>query len=228
MSSASTVPDLASKIRKYDATSSCSDDSVTRMNSIIEQFNLIELPLESGLFQIIGSSSLRVSLPSRPADSTLRAQNHIYYMLTCLSPNEPHLAYNYLHSIDDADDLHILVEGDSVDYYLFYDDDGHVEHKVLGHDYTTGEVPVVTTPGTIASKALKLRRGENGFAFIVSVVTPEWSSDRCRIGAGQSFLDKYVGKEEWCTKEFLKELIGPNWMDNDATDSRQLHPPAIR
>ncbi|CAF1186560.1 unnamed protein product [Rotaria sp. Silwood1] len=134
-------------------------------------------------------------------------------MLTDLFPNKPQLAYNYLHSLDYTDDLHILVEGDSVDYYLFYDD-GHVEHKILGHDYTAGEVPVITSPGTIASKALKLRHGKHGFAFIISVLTPEWSCDRCNIGAGQSFLDKYVGKEEWCTEEFLKELIGPNWKDN--------------
>jgi predicted cupin superfamily sugar epimerase len=194
------------------------NDSVTRMNSIIERFNLIELPAESGLYQLIDHSSLQVSLPSRTSNLTLRAQSHIYYMLTYLHPNKPHLAYNYLHLINDADDLHILVEGDSVDYYLFYND-GHVEHKVLGHDYAAGEVPIVTTPGTIASKALRLRHGKNGFAFIVSVLTPEWSADRCKIGAGQSFLDLYVGKEEWCTKEFLKELIGPNWINNDTIDN---------
>ena len=196
-----------------------SDDSVTRMNSIIERFNLIELPLESGLYQVIDRSSLEISLASRKSDPTLRAQSHIYYMLTCLRPNEPHLAYNYLHSIDDADDLHILVEGDSVNYYLFFDD-GHVEHKVLGHDYSAGEVPVVVIPGTIAAKALRLRHGNNGFAFIISIITPEWTADRCRIGAGQSFLDIYVGKEQWCTEEFLKELIGPNWKDNGTNNNR--------
>ncbi|CAF1083499.1 unnamed protein product, partial [Rotaria sordida] len=196
MSSASTTPDLACVHTGCDVVPFLSEESVTRMNGIIEQFKLIELPLESGLFQIIGNSSLQVSIPSRPSNSTLHAQSHIYYMLTSLLPNKPHLAYNYLHSIDYADDLHILVEGDSVDYYLFYDD-GHVEHKILGHDYAAGEVPMITTPGTIASKALKLRHGKHGFAFIVSVLTPEWSSDRCRIGAGQLFLDKYIGKEAW-------------------------------
>jgi predicted cupin superfamily sugar epimerase len=221
MSSASTTPDLESNTAGSSVAAFCSDDPVIRMKNIIERFNLIKLPLEGGLFQIIDRSSLPISLPSRPLDSTLHAQSHIYYMLTYLRPNEPHLAYNYLHSIDDGDDLHILVEGDSVDYYLFYKD-GHVEHKILGHDYAAGEVPVVTTPGTIASKALKLRHGKNGFAFIVSVIAPEWSPDRCRIGAGQSFLDMYVGKEEWCTKEFLKELIGPNWIaNNNTTDNRQ-------
>ncbi|CAF3268486.1 unnamed protein product [Rotaria sp. Silwood2] len=219
MSSASTTSNLTHDLTDYDAASLSNEDSVIRMNSIIERFKLIELPSESGLFQIIGDSSLQVSLPSHPTNSTLRAQSHIYYMLTSSCPNKLHLAYNYLHSIDYGDDLHILVEGDSVDYYLFYDD-GHVEHKVLGHDYTAGEIPVIVTPGTIASKALKLRHGKNGFAFIVSVITPEWSSDRCRIGAGQSFINKYVEKEEWCTKEFLKELIGPNWKDDDTTENR--------
>ncbi|CAF1412493.1 unnamed protein product [Rotaria sordida] len=222
MFSASTAPALTCTNKESDAAPFCGDDSITRMNSIIKRFNLIELPLESGLYQMIDRSSLEVFIPSRTSDPTLRAQSHIYYMLTYLRPNEPHLAYNYLHSIDDADDLHILVEGDSVNYYLFFND-GHVEHKVLGHDYGTGDVPVVAIPGTIASKALKLRHGNNGFAFIVSIITPEWTAGRCRIGAGQLFLDTYIGKEEWCTKEFLKELIGPNWKDTNTTDNRQSH-----
>jgi predicted cupin superfamily sugar epimerase len=214
MSSASATPILTCVPKENDSIVVSGEDSITRMNEIIERFKLIELPRESGLYQTIDHSSLQVSLiPSRESDSILRAQSHIYYMLTYLRPNESHLALNYLHSIDNADDLHILVEGDSVDYYLFYED-GHVEHKILGHDYASGEVPVVATPGTIASKALKLRHGKNGFAFIVSVLTPEWTPDRCKIGAGQLFLDKYIGKEEWCTKEFLRELIGPNWKDD--------------
>ncbi|UJR20352.1 hypothetical protein I4U23_023483 [Adineta vaga] len=186
---------------------------VMRMNSIINQFNLIDLPKEGGLFQIIDRSSIQVSLPHRSQESTLRAQSHIYYMLTSLCPDKQHLTHNYLHSIEDADDLHILVEGDSVDYYLFYEN-GHVEHKILGHDYISGELPIIATPGTITSKALKLRPGKNGFAFIVSVLTPEWTPERCTIGAGQLFLDKYIGKQDWCTSEFLKELIGPNWKEN--------------
>ena len=199
------------------------DDSITRMDYIIKKFNLVELASESGLIHVIDSSALNVSLsPATSNSRLLRAQNHIYYMLTSQHSDKPHLAYNYLHSLENADDLHILVEGDSVDYYLFYND-GHVEHKILGHDYRSGEVPVVTTPGTIASKALRLRPGKNGYAFIVSVVTPEWTPDRCKIGAGQSFLDAYVGKEEWCTVEFLRELIGPNWIDNNATNNQQSH-----
>ena len=173
-----------------------------RLNEIIKQFNLIELPLEGGLFQTVDRSSLEIS------NAGLRAQSHIYYMLTSRLP------YNYLHRINHGDDLHVLVEGDSVDYYLFYKD-GHVEHKVLGHDYASGELPVVVTPGTIASKALKLRPGKNGFAFIVSVIAPEWTADRCEIGNGQTFIHEYVGKQEWCTENFLRELIGPNWINNN-------------
>ena len=200
-----------------NATSAVSGE--TRMNNIINQFTLIELPKEGGLYQIIDRSSIEVSLPHRmQCDSTLRAQSHIYYMLTRLRPDQPQLAYNYLHSINDTDDLHILVEGDSVDYYLFYED-GHVEHKILGHNYTIGELPLVTTPGTIASKALKLRSGNHGYAFIISTLAPEWTAERCKIGAGQDFLDKYTGKEEWCTTDFLRELIGPNWTNDTAADS---------
>jgi predicted cupin superfamily sugar epimerase len=195
------------------STTSSENESVARMNDIIDRFNLIELPAEGGLFHVIDRSSLKISLSSHGSDSILAAQNHIYYMLTSLHPSKPKLGYNYLHSIIDGDDLHILVEGDSVDYYLFYND-GHVEHQILGHNYAAGEVPVVTTPGTIASKALRLRHGKNGFAFIVSVITPEWTPERCTIGGGQAFLDTYVGKEEWCTEEFLKELIGPNWIND--------------
>ncbi|CAF1018084.1 unnamed protein product [Adineta steineri] len=202
---------MSSSSTTSSVPSICNEHSLARINSIIKQFNLIELPREGGLYQLIDQSSIEVSLSSQ---LKLHAQSHIYYMLTYSRPDEPQLAHNYLHSIENSDDLHILVEGDSVDYYLFYED-GHVEHKILGNDYTAGEVPVISTPGTISSKALKLRPGKNGFAFIVSVITPEWTPDRCKIGAGQSFLDKYIGKEEWCTKEFLTELIGPNWMDNN-------------
>jgi predicted cupin superfamily sugar epimerase len=219
MSSTATTTDLAYSITDNDTASTDNNESTARMDSIIKQFNLIELPLESGLIHVIDRSLLEVSLQSRTSDRILRAQSHIYYMLTSLRSNKPNLAYNYLHSIVDADDLHILVEGDSVDYYLFYTD-GHVEHKILGHDYASGEVPIVTTPGTIASKALRLRPGKNGYAFIVSVLTPEWTPDRCQIGAGQIFLNTYIGKEEWCTEEFLKELIGPNWINNGTTDNQ--------
>lgn len=208
MSSTSTTPITA------DSTSNEDTTSIDRIDEIIKRFSLVELESESGLIHVIDRSLLEVSLSSPTSERRLlRAQNHIYYMLTTRRSDKPHLAYNYLHSLENADDLHILVEGDSVDYYLFYND-GHVEHKILGHDYVSGEVPVVTTPGTIASKALRLRSGKNGYAFIVSIVTPEWTPDRCRIGAGQSFVDNYIEKEEWCSEAFLKELIGPNWIND--------------
>lgn len=202
-----------------DSMSSLINDSVKRMNDIIDQFKLVELPKESGLYQTIGHSSLEVSLTLRQSHPTLRAQSHIFYMLTSLLLDKPHLSYNYLHSIDYADDVHVLVEGDSVDYYLFYND-GHVEHKILGHNYNVGEVPVIATPGTIASKALKLRSGKFGYAFIVSILTPEWTPDRCSIGGDQTFIDTYNGKATWCTKEFLRELIGPNWNSNNGEDDQ--------
>jgi hypothetical protein len=43
------------------------------------------------------------------------------------------------------------------------------------------------------------------------VLTPQWTPDRVRIGAGTEFVERFAGAAPWATPEFLRTLIGPNW-----------------
>ncbi len=56
-----------------------------------------------------------------------------------------------------------------------------------------------------------LLRPDADYALIGSVVTPAWNPNRARVGADQSFIDRYVGAADWATEAFLRELIGPNF-----------------
>ena len=172
-----------------------------RAKQIIEQLNLVELPRESGLYQLAVTSQIQV-LTQESEKENLAVQNSIYYMLTEDYP------VNYLHWLS-PDDTHILVEGDPVDYYLFFPD-GHVEKQTIGRDLSAGQRHFVFAPGG-CWKALKICPG-TVFALMYSVVSPQFTPDRVVIGAGDSFIEKYVGKAPWATEQFLRELIGPNYV----------------
>ena len=152
---------------------------------------------ESGYLNSIEVSQLAVEVAGRK----LQAHDSVYYMLTREAP------VNYLHWLE-CDDVHILLEGGPVDYFIFHSD-GKVEKKTLGRDLAAGQVLVVSIPAS-CWKALQLHPG-SGYALMANVLTPQWTKDRVKIGAGREFLKSYTGHSQWATEAFLRELIGPNF-----------------
>jgi hypothetical protein len=155
------------------------------------------LPGESGYLSLIATSDQRVEAHGR----TLAAQSQVFYMLT------RELPVNYLHWLE-PDDTHVLLDGGPVDYFVFHPD-GRAEKFTLGRDVAAGERLVVPVPGG-CWKALRLHPGA-GFALMANVLSPGFTPDRVRIGAGAAWIARYRGAAPWATEGFLRELIGPNF-----------------
>ena len=168
-----------------------------RAAELIRELKLTMLPKESGYLGIVGVSAQKINVNGRE----LAVQSQNYYMLTRERP------INYLHWLQ-PDDTHILIEGGPVDYFLFCK--GHAEKVTLGMDLTAGQRPIVAVPGG-CWKALKLRDGA-GYALMANTLSPEFTPDRVRIGAGADWVKQYAGTAAWATPEFLREMIGPNWV----------------
>lgn len=168
-----------------------------RVRELIARLELAPLPGESGYFALIGRSAQRVTQQGQP----LAAQSQIYYLLTRDKP------INYLHWLA-SDDTHILLEGGPVDYFIFHPD-GRVEKITLGHDLAAGQRLVIAVPGG-CWKALELHAGAS-YALMANVLSPGWTPDRVKVGAGRDFLARYRTAAPWATEPFLRELIGPNW-----------------
>jgi len=167
-----------------------------RAAEIIRILHLHVLPRESGYLGIIGVSAQRVMVGGR----SLAVQSQNYYMLTRERP------VDYLHWLA-PEDTHILVEGGPVDYYIFHPN-GTSEKITVGFDYAGGQRPAIVVPAG-CWKALVLHP-EARFALLVNTLSPEFTPDRVRIGAGAAWIRKYLGSSPWATQSFLSKLIGPN------------------
>ncbi|WP_240954406.1 cupin domain-containing protein [Solimonas marina] len=176
----------------------------------IRQLGLQTLDGEGGFFRVLRVSGVEV----RAADGRSPASNAIYYLLT---PKDPQ---NHLHWLA-SDDYQVLIDGGPADYYLFYPD-GHVEHRVMGHDVAAGQTPFVAVPAD-TTKAIVLRSGAP-YVLVGSVVTPAWSPKRVRIGAGAAFVERYAGASDWATPAFLRTLIGPNFKQGDHASGKNFAP----
>src|SRR5271168_4413534 len=163
-----------------------------RAREIIQTLRLEVLPKESGYLGIIGRSAQTVSVDGRP----LAVQSQNYYMLTRDRP------INYLHWLA-PDDTHILIEGGPVDYFIFHPD-GRAEKVTLGMDLAAGERPVVAVPGG-CWKALRLHDGVS-YALMANTLSPEFTSDRVKIGAGPDWLKRFTNAAPWATPGALREL----------------------
>jgi predicted cupin superfamily sugar epimerase len=172
-----------------------------RAQEIIRELKLHVLPKESGYLGLIGESAQKTVIDGR----SLAIQSQVYYMLTRDHP------INYLHWLA-PDDTHILIEGGPVDYFIFHPD-GKVEKIVLGRDVAHRERPLIAVPGG-CWKALKLHDGVS-YALMANALSPEFTPDRVRIGAGAAWIKRFAGKAPWATPEILRELIGPNWIENE-------------
>jgi predicted cupin superfamily sugar epimerase len=170
--------------------------SDARARELIRLLNLTVLPKESGYLGIIGVSAQKVTVDGR----ALAVQSQNYYMLTRERP------INYLHWLV-PDDTHILIEGGPVDYFIFHPD-GHAEKITLGMDLAAGQRPVVAVPGG-CWKALRLNDGAN-YALMANTLSPEFTPDRVKIGAGPDWLKRFTNSAPWATPQALREMIGPN------------------
>jgi uncharacterized protein len=168
-----------------------------RARELIEKLHLAVLPKESGYLGIIGVSAQKVAVGGR----ALAVQSQNYYMLTRERP------INFLHWLV-PDDTHILIEGGPVDYFIFHPD-GRAEKVTLGMDLAAGQRPVVAVPGG-CWKALRLRDGAS-YALMANSLSPEFTPDRVKIGAGPEWLKRFTNSAPWATQNALRELIGPNW-----------------
>lgn len=168
-----------------------------RARELIEKLHLTVLPKESGYLGIIGVSAQKVTVDGR----ALAVQSQNYYMLTRERP------INYLHWLA-PDDTHILIEGGPVDYFIFHPD-GRAEKVTLGMDLTAGQRPVVAVPGG-CWKALRLRDGAS-YALMANTLSPEFTPDRVKIGAGPEWMKRFSNSASWATPGALRDLIGPNW-----------------
>ena len=171
--------------------------SDARAREIIQSLHLTVLPKESGYLGIIGVSSQQVIVEGRP----LAVQSQNYYMLTRERP------INYLHWLV-PDDTHILIEGGPVDYFIFHPD-GRAEKVTLGMNLAAGQRPVVAVPGG-CWKALRLHDGAS-YALMANTLSPEFTPDRVKIGAGPDWVKRFANAAPWATTQALRELIGPNW-----------------
>jgi predicted cupin superfamily sugar epimerase len=169
-----------------------------RARELIRVLKLAVLPKESGYLGLIGESAQKVEVDGR----SLRIQSQVYYMLTRDRP------VNYLHWLA-PDDTHILIEGGPVDYFIFHPD-GRAEMLTLGTDVSAGQRPLIAVPGN-CWKALRLHPGAR-YALMANALSPEFTPDRVRIGAGADWVKRYSGSAAWATPAMLRELIGPNWI----------------
>lgn len=172
--------------------------SDARARELIRALKLEVLPKESGYLGIIGKSAQTVTVDGR----ALAVQSQNYYMLTRDRP------VNYLHWLA-PDDTHILLEGGPVDYFIFHPD-GRAEKVTLGLDFAAGQRPVVAVPGG-CWKALRLGDGAR-YALMANTLSPEFTPDRVKIGAGADWVKRYAGSASWATPNTLRDLIGPNWI----------------
>ena len=171
--------------------------SEARARELIRTLHLTVLPKESGYLGIIGRSAQMVTVNGR----ALAVQSQNYYMLTRDRP------INFLHWLA-PDDTHILIEGGPVDYFIFHPD-GRSEKLTLGLDLVAGQRPVVAVPGG-CWKALRLRDGAS-YALMANTLSPEFTPDRVKIGAGPDWVKRFTNSAPWATPTALRELIGPNW-----------------
>lgn len=166
-----------------------------RAQTLIDLLQLKPLPGESGYLALIGKTAGTMAVDG------LALQSQNYYLLT------RELPINYLHWLA-SHDTHILIEGGPVDYYIFHPT-GRAEKQTLGMNLSAGDRPVVAVPAG-CWKALCLHDSA-GYALMANTLSPEWTPDRVKIGAGESWLKHYQGKAIWATEPFLRHLIGPNF-----------------
>jgi uncharacterized protein len=168
---------------------------VHRAEELVERLGLEVLEGESGWWAPI----TRSSVPVTAADgAVLAASSTIYYLL---SPERPVNVWHWLA----GDDVQVLVEGGPVDYVVL-PSTGEPRRHVLGR-LGDGHDPAVVAPGG-SWKGLRLLHAD-GYALMVSTVTPAWAPDRVRIGMPADTAATFVGTAPWLTAELIDAFSYP-------------------
>jgi uncharacterized protein len=47
---------------------------------------------------------------------------------------------------------------------------------------------------------------------MANTLSPEFTPDRVKIGAGGDWAKRFTNSALWATAKTLRDLIGPNWM----------------
>src|SRR5579871_512306 len=160
-----------------------------RASELIDRLGLEVLPGESGWWTAITRSSVTVTANGR----ALPASNTIYYLLT---PDRPVNLWHWL----EGDDIQVLVEGGPVEYVIV-PTTGLPQRRVLGR-LDDGHDPVVTAPGR-SWKGLRLL-DPDGYALMVSTVTPAWTPAGMKIGMPDEVIEASVGLTPWLTRDVLE------------------------
>ena len=161
-----------------------------RSTELIERLGLEILPGESGWWTAITRSAVTVTAKG---GRDLSASNTIYYLL---SPERPVNLWHWL----EGDDIQVLVEGGPVEYVIV-PTAGLPQRHVLGR-LDEGQVPVVVAPGG-SWKGLRLLEPD-GYALVISTVTPAWTPGGMRIGMPDEVVDESVGLTPWLTRDVLE------------------------
>ena len=192
------MPTDASESVTADERNNSFPSQDARAQELIATLKLQVLEGESGYLGLIGSSAEKMD----GRNGRVAIQSQVYYMLTHDRP------INYLHWLA-PDDTHILIEGGPVDYFIFHSD-GQAQRLTLGRNVAAGERPVVAVPGG-CWKALQLHHDAR-YALMANVLSPAFTPDAVKIGAGSEWVKQYGGAAAWAAPETLRALIGPNWI----------------
>ena len=172
-------------------------DGGARSEELIEALGLEVLEGESGWWRQLRESEIEVTL----RDGTRFPVSNTIHLL--LSPDRP---VNIWHLLE-SDDTHVLVEGGPAEYVTLSESRG-ARREVLGSNLSVGQSPVIVIPAGVWT-ALRLLDPE-GYAWIVTTVTPAWSAQRARIGMDPQTRERWVGAEPWLTTELLDDLDDPS------------------
>jgi len=168
-----------------------------RAEQIIAQLDMHPLPKESGYWGVIGATA-----PIRDVHGRILATQSATYSL--LTHDRSTRFLNKMVPIE----TDVLVEGGPVDVYIFCGND--VSQVTLGRNYADLEAGLAIVPAG-CWKAEVLRDGA-AYALMVNLLSPEFTTDRVTTGAGPEWVNRYTGKAPWATPEFLRRLIGPNFL----------------
>ncbi len=84
------------------------------------------------------------------------------------------------------------------------------EKVTLGFNVAAGEKPVVAVPGG-CWKALRLHDGAS-YALMANALSPEFTPDRVKIGAGADWIKRFANAAPWATP---KSVARNDWTKLD-------------
>jgi len=163
--------------------------SAARAEELKAALDLEVLAGESGWWRLLRESAVRVTVAD---GAVLPASNTIHFLL---SPDRP---VNIWHRLQ-SDDVHVLVEGGPVEYVVL-PPAGPARREVLSEG--GGRVAMLPAGEWTAVRLVD----PDGYAWMVSTVTPAWTEARAEIGLPPAVRAAWVDAEPWLTASLLDAL----------------------